>query len=309
MDIIIIAAFLFCAAFAAGSILLALRLMKIHDQPFVRALLYYIIFSFTFGIYSIWGQFVISFIATPDLSPAAISSISIFALLFGLPFFVFSWLMLLRFSSGAAGKNFPAVLTITFLTLNFGLIIALGILAGETSYIKALPYIKYYYAGASLLCSLTSTAIIISRSNSMPPLNTYDRFNLSAILLTGVISQGLALLLIKEQILMALVVAFLLFGFTAAIPVYLNYFAVFRATKPAKPLVASSMVSFMRDFDISPREADIIREICCGLSNQEIADKLFISLQTVKDHTHRIYIKTNVRNRMQLMTRVKRTEE
>lgn len=308
MEIIIIAALLFCAAFAAGSILLTLRLMKIHDQPFVKALLYYLIFSFTFGIYSIWGQFVISFIAAPDLSPAAISSISIFALLFGLPFFVFSWLMLLRFSSGAAGKSFPSVPTITFLTLNFGLIITLCILAGETSYTKALPYIKYYYAGAGLLCSVTSTLIILSRSNSMPPLNSNDRLKLSVILITGVIAQGLVLLLIKEQIIMALVVAFLLFGFTAAIPVYLNYFAVFRATKPVMPVIGSSMVTFMKDFDISPREADIIREICCGLSNQEIADKLFISLQTVKDHTHRIYIKTNVRNRMQLMTRVKRTE-
>jgi DNA-binding NarL/FixJ family response regulator len=62
---------------------------------------------------------------------------------------------------------------------------------------------------------------------------------------------------------------------------------------------------FFTRHEISPREADIIREICNGLSNQEIADKLFITLQTVKDHTSRIYTKTNVRNRMQLMTLVR----
>ncbi|MBW6501428.1 MAG: LuxR C-terminal-related transcriptional regulator [Bacteroidales bacterium] len=55
---------------------------------------------------------------------------------------------------------------------------------------------------------------------------------------------------------------------------------------------------------MSPRETDIIREICNGLSNKEIADKLFISLQTVKDHTHRIYIKTNVKSRVQLINLV-----
>ncbi|MDT8374569.1 MAG: LuxR C-terminal-related transcriptional regulator [Bacteroidales bacterium] len=49
--------------------------------------------------------------------------------------------------------------------------------------------------------------------------------------------------------------------------------------------------------------------MCNGLSNQEIADRLFISLQTVKDHTSRIYTKTNVRNRMQLMTLVRSVEE
>ena len=36
------------------------------------------------------------------------------------------------------------------------------------------------------------------------------------------------------------------------------------------------------------------------LPNQQIADKLFISLQTVKDHNHHIFRKTGVRNRMQL---------
>ena len=38
-----------------------------------------------------------------------------------------------------------------------------------------------------------------------------------------------------------------------------------------------------------------------GTRMQEIADLLFISLQTVKDHVSRIYRKTGVRNRVQLM--------
>jgi DNA-binding NarL/FixJ family response regulator len=47
-----------------------------------------------------------------------------------------------------------------------------------------------------------------------------------------------------------------------------------------------------------------MREICNGLSNQQIADKLFISLQTVKDHSSRIYYKTNCTGRAQLITMV-----
>ena len=66
-----------------------------------------------------------------------------------------------------------------------------------------------------------------------------------------------------------------------------------------------SLEEFCKRFEVSPRETDIVREICNGLSNAEISDKLFISLQTVKDHTHRIYIKTNVKSRVQLMTLVK----
>jgi DNA-binding NarL/FixJ family response regulator len=66
-----------------------------------------------------------------------------------------------------------------------------------------------------------------------------------------------------------------------------------------------SLEDFCRRYEISPRETDIVREICNGLSNKEISEKLFISLQTVKDHTHRIYIKTNVKSRVRLINLAK----
>ena len=53
-------------------------------------------------------------------------------------------------------------------------------------------------------------------------------------------------------------------------------------------------------YDISKREAEIIELICKGMSNKDISDSLFISLQTVKDHIYRIFIKTGVKNRVQL---------
>ena len=40
-------------------------------------------------------------------------------------------------------------------------------------------------------------------------------------------------------------------------------------------------------------------EIAHGLSNQEIADKLFISLPTVKTHVSHILVKINARDRVQ----------
>ena len=42
------------------------------------------------------------------------------------------------------------------------------------------------------------------------------------------------------------------------------------------------------------------------MSNQEISDSLYISLQTVKDHVHRIFTKTGVKNRVQLTNLVDR---
>jgi len=57
---------------------------------------------------------------------------------------------------------------------------------------------------------------------------------------------------------------------------------------------------FTKKYDISKREQEVVQLICRGLTNQEISDALYISLQTVKDHVHRIFVKTGVRNRVQL---------
>lgn len=62
---------------------------------------------------------------------------------------------------------------------------------------------------------------------------------------------------------------------------------------------------FCQHYNISQREKDVIELICAGKSNKEIEDELFISLQTVKDHTHRIYQKTGVKNRIQLSNLVR----
>lgn len=59
------------------------------------------------------------------------------------------------------------------------------------------------------------------------------------------------------------------------------------------------------DFGISIREKEVLGLICEGKTNQEIADILFISLQTVKDHTSRIYKKVGVKNRVQLIAFLK----
>jgi LuxR family maltose regulon positive regulatory protein len=56
---------------------------------------------------------------------------------------------------------------------------------------------------------------------------------------------------------------------------------------------------------ISERELEVLRLIAAGLSNREIADKLFISLNTVKTHTKNINSKLNVNSRTKAITRAK----
>ena len=303
MELISLIIFISCAGMAAGAILLTSRLMKEYAVPFARPLFYYIIFMFAFGFYGIWGQFIIFTVAGSRLTPDMLSTVSVISLLLGLPFLVIGWMMLMRFGAECAGLRISGYVYILSIVVNLGIIILIGYTSGDTVFSEALPLFKYYYSGAALFFALITGFILLRGTSSSP--GKADRRILAALSVAGALSQSAVLLLLPHSVWMALVFAFLLFAVTALLPVYLVYNAdlqAYQLPEELKPL--RGIEDFCLRHEISPREADIIREICNGLSNQEIADKLFISLQTVKDHTSRIYTKTNVRNRMQLMTLV-----
>jgi LuxR family transcriptional regulator, maltose regulon positive regulatory protein len=56
---------------------------------------------------------------------------------------------------------------------------------------------------------------------------------------------------------------------------------------------------------LSRRELDVLSLLSEGRSNKEIAEKLFLSAETVKKHVYNIYQKLQVRNRVEAMTRAK----
>ena len=56
---------------------------------------------------------------------------------------------------------------------------------------------------------------------------------------------------------------------------------------------------------ISKREYEVLELMAQGLSNQEIADKLFVSLNTVKTHSSNLFIKLDARRRTQAVQRAK----
>ncbi len=52
---------------------------------------------------------------------------------------------------------------------------------------------------------------------------------------------------------------------------------------------------------LTEREAEIAKMICDGWTNEEIAKKLFLSVNTIKYHIKKIYEKLQVSNRIQLL--------
>jgi DNA-binding CsgD family transcriptional regulator len=63
--------------------------------------------------------------------------------------------------------------------------------------------------------------------------------------------------------------------------------------------------SELRRLGISKREYEVLELMSAGLSNQEIADKLFVSVSTVKTHSSNLFIKLDARRRTQAVQRAK----
>ncbi|HMH42294.1 MAG TPA: LuxR C-terminal-related transcriptional regulator [Pyrinomonadaceae bacterium] len=55
----------------------------------------------------------------------------------------------------------------------------------------------------------------------------------------------------------------------------------------------------LRELGITPREREILELIATGLSNREIAEKLFVSENTVKTHSSRVFDKLSAKRRTQ----------
>ncbi len=58
-------------------------------------------------------------------------------------------------------------------------------------------------------------------------------------------------------------------------------------------------------YNLSEREMEVLHAMAEGLSNQEIADRLFVSLNTIKTHTSNIYSKLNVERRTQAVQKAR----
>ena len=55
----------------------------------------------------------------------------------------------------------------------------------------------------------------------------------------------------------------------------------------------------IKELDISNREYEVLQAISEGLSNKEIAEKLFVSESTIKTHVSNLLVKLNAKRRTQ----------
>jgi len=296
--------FIVSIALAWVGIILSTRMKSRFRSEIFSSLLYFEVFIFTFGFYGIWGQVIIKEFLSPFISQEQIARFSDISILMGLPFLVFAWLMLIRFVSSLSGRKKSNWFVPLFLFFNFSLLVVIGYFITRENELNHSALIKKYYIIMNLVYSFAAAYIIHFPWKGRPLVHDYDRKIIAPALFLIMILQCLTLIFYPSLIWPGIIFILIFFAGNTFLPVYLNYGTLLTALTE-ETVNYMTYEQFCRKFGISSREADIVHEICNGLSNKEIADKLFISLQTVKDHTHRIYFKTNVKNRVQLINLVR----
>ena len=102
-------------------------------------------------------------------------------------------------------------------------------------------------------------------------------------------------------------------GAIAIIFTSLGIWLAIKLTNPKTIVIEKAAVSTFvfdaKEFDrlgISKRELEVLQLMAQGMSNNEIAEKLFVSLHTVKSHGARLFEKLEVNRRMQAIEKAKR---
>ena len=164
-----------------------------------------------------------------------------------------------------------------------------------------------------LFASVIAAAVFLRYRATFLPAEEYRR---AIIMLSSIIIFAMAIGIIKLVIGSSLSkITFVLERSMIYLPLVLfnilsawwgvKYASVFSKYDGAKLGVKSlESKNFTDKYKITKREKEVIELICRGKTNREIADQLFISIETVKDHNYKIFQKTGVKNRTQLVNLV-----
>lgn len=74
---------------------------------------------------------------------------------------------------------------------------------------------------------------------------------------------------------------------------------------PLQPLDGAALERTLAQYRITQREYEVLQLIARGLSNQEIAAQIFVSLNTVKTHTSNLFSKLDAQRRTQAVERAR----
>jgi DNA-binding CsgD family transcriptional regulator len=297
------------------SIFFAFRLMKRYRIAFTSSFFYYMVFLYIFGTYSLAGAGILEqLLSRMEIDLKVIHSARLYAIFLGIPFLALSKFMFLRSITEFFQKKPATTFTIFYFLCLTAVFVLFGVYMIRLTHFDLgeyrdfillqrwvfIGFIWAIYLSAYLYILFFSA--VISDLPAKRHIRIFGSWYLAFMVLTLTPLALTGYHAIFQQVFLLIFLSWHLIPILF-LNVYLNKYQEPESMLPDD--FESSLLAFTEEHYISKRESEVVRLICRGLSNQEISETLFISLQTVKDHTHRIFVKTGVRNRVQLSNMIR----
>ena len=307
---ITIISFSICAGLYA--ILITYQLHKKYRLNYLSTYLYFQIFINVFGIYGILGQVITkNILQQQESSFQTIETIGHFFSFLGLPFLILAWYMFIRLCREIIEKKLSRTFNLSYFSALFFIFLVYGIVIilfnllnfGDEQYAFFSSAVIFLYVIIEVLVLVIALSQLLLHAKKIKDEKKQKAAQTFAYLNLLIYLASIILFLLASQI-SKLALIYLLVFFSGNIPPVLYWRAYLRKYFIAPALQITgilAMKQFLDEYKISKREEEVIQQLCEGKTNKEISETLFISLQTVKDHIYRIYQKTDVKNRVQLI--------
>jgi DNA-binding CsgD family transcriptional regulator len=304
-----IVSFIISTGFAVIGIMVSYQLYQEHQKSVLQILLYQQIFLFSFFIYGIWGNLAIrEVIGDLNLSAELSDKLAIFIPVIGIPFLVVSWFMLLRFGFNLNGYKTSKRFAIGYFPIFIGVVFILAFLL-QNGVLQMPENPDLFIIRVIIILNFTVHLLFLlpffkpKRNASLIKETGFSKHWGLIYLLGVILYSGLLSFYNLFGFISICISIIMLFGIGVFIPVIIKFNSKLQTSHSKDSNL--NFDEFCKMYEISKREAEIVLEICSGLSNKAISEKLFITIQTVKDHNHRIYTKTGVQSRVQLSNLVR----
>lgn len=313
---VLISTVLISILFGCAALAIAFFMQRKFELNYIKSYFYHQILIFFFGFYGLLGTIVTHYLLIDiEIKGEVLQNLFAFIPFIGVPFMITAWYIFIKISFELIERKLSIKFTIWFFIILLLIFLTFGFLVPYIDYFTVSQkeintHVFLFFVAIELL-----TLIIVFVNYFIFSKHLKDKHKLKFVKYFALINLMLyslsAYFLIKGEKSPAFISGYTMFYFSKdIIPLlFLNRYLKRNYVHPVNVVTGITRESFVEKFGISKRESEIVDEIIKGRSNQEISDRLFISIQTVKDHIHNIYLKTEVKNRVQLTNLIRLFEK
>lgn len=298
----------------AASILLAYNLNNKYKFDYLTSYEYFQILTVIFGVFGLLGTMIVRQVLKDFIIEVTLVETIVQLLPFlSVPFLIAAWYMFIRLSAEMVNKSLSMTFTISYFLfqslffVSYGFAILRFADLEDANVENATSVIKLTMIAMHTITLLISYYFLYFRGAGLK-----DKVHKGMVLYFGHINlfvqvSGIILFYFTDRYVSVSLVYLIIFFGGGILPL------LFLGSRLKKDFNIASgheedqlkLSDLLFRHEISRREQEIIEKICEGLTNQQISEVLFISLQTVKDHSHNIYKKLGVKNRVQMVNMIR----